>query len=304
MTLFCYSLERMTYAGMCLLLCGLLLQPGRLVADDPKPDVKSVEDDSDAQPLQAEKPEPDASEPVRLPKPETPEQRRERIRYHAVNGMGSMSNLIGIPQIQRELNLSEAQQFKIDDQIRKLHIYVRYQFLEVQKMPKHEQASAMRELHLQTRPVVEQRQQDMLNVLTDEQRRRLLGISLQMRGPKALLDEEVVKLLELTDEQAESILTILEEHDAKLHKLATKSPASSQTPLVVIRPKNSRKSLLDDVEKQILDVLTASQRAKFKELQGKPYLIPPDGRPTLIEPPEEKSEDEEKKTLKELTPDK
>ena len=108
-------------------------------------------------------------------------------------------------------------------------------------------------------------------------------------------------MLELTDEQVESIVTILEEHDAKLQKLASKSSAPSETPLVVIRPKDSRKSMMADVEKKILDVLTESQREEFEQLLGRSFVLPADGPlPTLIEP----SEKDETKTLKELAPDK
>lgn len=292
------SHDRLKTAGAYFLLLALSLPAGGLVAADSKPAEEPARDESDIVPLRAEKPETNALTPKT--RQETRAERRERLRYQARNGLGSMPNLIGIPQIQRELNLSEAQQKEIADQTRRLNIYVRSQSLDVIRMPKDRQAAEMRKIRLQTRPGVEKRQKEILQVLTDEQRLRLLGISLQMRGPKSLLDEELIKLLELTDEQVESILVILEEHDAKLQKLATKSPTVPEVPLVRIQSVNPRRSLNEEVEKQILEVLTESQREKFNDLQGESYDVQTTGRlPTLIEP----AEKDEKKTLKELERD-
>jgi vacuolar-type H+-ATPase subunit F/Vma7 len=300
MSFFRNSLDRLKSAGLCLLLCTLFLQTSLLVAADPKPADESPQADSDVKPLRAEKPEQAALEPPPRPRPETRAERRERLRYQVTNGLGSMTNLIGIPQIQRELNLSAAQQKEIADQTRRINLYVRSQSLDIADLPRGRQTAAMRKVRLQTRPVVEKRQKEMLKVLTDEQRMRLLGISLQMRGPKSLIDEEVIESLELTEEQVESILVILEEYDAKLQKLVTNSPTDSEAPLVVIQPASSRKSMKEKVEEQILAALTESQREKFKQLQGKPYEVQITGRlPTPIEP----SENDDTKTLKELERD-
>lgn len=285
---------------VAVMLAALAL-PAGLFADDQKPAGESVRIESDWKPLRAEKPETDESVPIPKRPEETPEQRRERLRNQARNDLGSAANLIGIPRIQNELGLSKTQQKEISDQTRTIHLYVRSRFKDVRDLPRDQQAAELRKLQSQTRSYVRNKQQELLKILTEDQRRRLLGISLQIRGPKCLIDEEVIELLGLTEEQVEKILVILEEHDAKLRELATISPTVSAAPLVVIQSVDSRKDMDEKVEEQILEVLTDSQREKFKELQGKPYLaLSTGGLPTLIEPSEKK----ETKTLQELVPDK
>jgi len=218
---------------------------------------------------------------------ESPEDRQQRIRERAQNSMGSVTNLIGIPQIQKELDLSDAQRKQIADEVRSMQIYLRQQFVEVRKLPRSEQPAKIRELKMQTAPMVNERQAKILDVLTPAQRSRLTGISMQYRGVEALLDDQIADLLELTKEQREEILKIAEELDLTL--AAERQKMMSQE--FEDRQKGrkgfiqSMKNLRSKAEDDMLNVLTEEQQTKFEELQGEKFRVRRPKGPTLIQPP-------------------
>lgn len=233
----------------------------------------------------------DSSSPKSRPQPEkeTREERRERLRDRAQNSMGSVTNLISIPQIQRELDLTDDQRKVISDQVKSMQIWLRMQFREVQKLPRSEQAARIRQLKMQTASPMKAKQREILDILTEEQQMRLTGISMQYRGVECLLDDKIADLLELTEEQREELLNIAEEVDLAL--------AESRTQLTKSKPEDRRQNRLAFAEKQkklrrareekMLAVLTDEQRKKFEELQGKKFRARTPKVPTPIRPPEE-----------------
>lgn len=284
----------------CSLLGGWSVQSAGICAQDKPPVEETPPATTDPDSESAEKPESDEPETPPEPRKETREERRERLRYMARNGLGSTINLIALPQIQRELKITEAQQKSIGDQIKKMRLHVQFKSREVRDLPRDQQAAEMQKIQQESQAFIQQKQKELKAVLTEEQRLRLLGISLQMRGPRSLIDDEVIELLELSDEQVEKILVILEKFDTALQMYVSQPPETSDTPLVS-RPRTPRLQLREAAEKDILEVLTETQRQKFQELKGEPFLSQPgDGGkiPTLIEPAGE----DEKKTVEEKVP--
>lgn len=292
------TFDRLKLVGLVFLLHGLLLQASGLVADDQQPKVASGQTESDPKPLRAEKPDSAESESTSKTPAEIREERRRRMRNQVRVGMGSEMNLLGVPQIQRELDLSEAQLKAIGDQVKKMRLYVQLKSKDVRDLPRDQQMAEMRKLQFESQAFIQQKHQQIKQVLTEQQRLRLLGLSLQMRGVKSLIDEEVIELLELNEDQVEGIFEILEAYHAELQKRRVQSSENSEQPLVSILARKPDKAA---IEEQILEVLTEKQREKFKELQGEPYgfLSKSNGfQPTLIEP----SDDDEKKSSGEKVP--
>jgi Spy/CpxP family protein refolding chaperone len=101
-------------------------------------------------------------------------------------------------------------------------------------------------------------------ILTPEQAKRLKQISLQQQGPSgAFADEEVAKELKLTDEQKRKLKELTEETMKEVRKAIT--PGGDR--------EEARKKIAEFANKlndKVLDLLTAEQKAKWKELTGTP----------------------------------
>jgi RNA polymerase sigma factor (sigma-70 family) len=126
-------------------------------------------------------------------------------------------------------------------------------------------------------------------ILTAEQGKRLQEISLQQRRGHALTDPEVVKALRLTEEQRQKIGASEEEAAKEMQNLATKemqgmmelgsNPLDAQAMLAKMRQgqtsmekmRKKFEELYKGTGDKLLDLLTKEQKAKWKELTGKPF---------------------------------
>jgi hypothetical protein len=133
------------------------------------------------------------------------------------------------------------------------------------------------------RKKVEQLHQDaekaVDDVLTAEQRKRLDELSLQQRGGQALADPAVADALKLTDEQRTKIQTIQTDAARQMQQLAAQAMQGflNTGPNVAALQKSSQElnkkmaDLQQEAGKQMLDVLTAEQKSKWHDMQGKPF---------------------------------
>jgi hypothetical protein len=114
--------------------------------------------------------------------------------------------------------------------------------------------------------VREENQKVIAGVLKPEQVKRLKQIELQLQGVFALRSEELVKALDLTDDQKRQIKTLVADLENGGLNLVQTDPAERQ--------KAWRKLLKEAVEK-IPSLLTPDQRKKWEELTGKPFELWP-----------------------------
>lgn len=283
-----------TVFGLTLVLFCMWIAPASgLIQRTISEDQKSESTDQDSEDSETTKPKSPRKSTFQ-PKEETPEERRKRLRDRAQNSMGSVTNLIAIPQIQKELELTEQQRKQIADQVKSMQLYLRMQFRDVQKLPRSEQAQRIRELKMQTTGPMTERKQEILALLTEEQRMRLTGISMQYRGVNCLLDDKIADLLNLTEEQREELIVIAEQADqtmtAERLKLYESKPEDRRKIRQAFNQK--QKSLRKSAEEKMLAVLTNEQRQKFEELQGKEFRAKTPKRPTPLRPVEDSEKDE------------
>jgi Spy/CpxP family protein refolding chaperone len=114
-------------------------------------------------------------------------------------------------------------------------------------------------------------QTKVLAMLTPSQRERLKQIQLQAVVPAALTRPEIVKALDISEEQRGRIRALRDRTAEK--RLAKWSEIDR------LRPQERRQKLTEfvkesdkaqaELKRLVLDVLTPEQRAKFQELQGK-----------------------------------
>ena len=114
-------------------------------------------------------------------------------------------------------------------------------------------------------------QDDLLKKLGDillpKQLERLKQIQLQVEGPSALSNADVVKALNITDDQKAKMKTISDEADAKRQDAL----ANLNGPERMTKMQELNKELLD----KLLAVLTPEQVAQFDKMKGPKIDIDP-----------------------------
>jgi len=268
---------------MSALAVGLSLNFGNVVdSQEQPPPTETTTEEERPKP----KPEAEAAEE----KDEKTEERRRRIKNRARNSMGAISNLIAIPQIQEELKLTEDQRHEIRDRLRKMQLQLQKQFSDVKRLPREERSAKIRELKRQSVQIIEERQDQILNLLTVEQRRRLTGISLQYRGAEALLDDRVADLLGLSEAQRSEVLRIAEELDRDLAAARKKLSQTERKDRKAERRKffQQQRQMRQQAENAMLAVLTDKQLRQFEELQGEKFRVRKPKPPTPIHSSETK----------------
>jgi hypothetical protein len=120
---------------------------------------------------------------------------------------------------------------------------------------------------------------------------------MQMRGPIALLDPEVAKLLELNDEQIEQIMVIAEEMDREIRaftKRFSTPNALTNLPKGPVAGEIGYSAIRERAEKKMLEVLTETQRKKYLELQGEEFDFDQTESPTPVDSPSEPANEKPK----------
>jgi len=102
-------------------------------------------------------------------------------------------------------------------------------------------------------------EQRIKQILTPQQYRRYQELSLQMQGPVGVMRPEVLQKLQVTDDQRQQILQILESN-------MPPRPTEGQRP----DPAEMRKHR-EEVMKKVLGVLNSSQQDQWKSMLGKPF---------------------------------
>jgi RNA polymerase sigma factor (sigma-70 family) len=113
------------------------------------------------------------------------------------------------------------------------------------------------------------------NVLTPSQRKRVQEIMLQQRGPLALSDPEVAEALKLTPDQKDKIKTVESDAAGQMQQVAAKAMETLQQAGVGPRTVQKLTKKIDEINKEtgqhLLEVLSDEQKAKWKEMTGKPF---------------------------------
>ena len=115
-------------------------------------------------------------------------------------------------------------------------------------------------------------QTNILATLTPSQSERLKQIQIQMAIPAALARPEIVKALDISEEQREKIRTLTDRMEKR--QFAERPPdlhglSSTERHQKLIESMRESHKIQVEATKPILDVLTPEQRAKFDKLQGR-----------------------------------
>jgi hypothetical protein len=113
---------------------------------------------------------------------------------------------------------------------------------------------------------------DALAVLTADQQARLKGIVIQIAGPRAATVKEVQVDLGLSDDQKKSIADLVTRQGVANRDLFAKQQDGSMTAADVAAERKKNDGVLGD---EIGKVLTDAQKAKLKDMAGKPFAADP-----------------------------
>lgn len=221
---------------------------------------------------------------------------------------GGVAGLLFRRNVQEELKLSEDQL----EQLRALGEKMREQGGDVMReaMEKLGGREALRELEPEERrakfekmmeefrPEMEKRAKEMedqiAEILEGPQFKRLKQIEVQLQGIDALVRDDIIQALELTEAQQKEIKGILEERNSKRQELGEQMRGAfqggfrdmseqerAQTREKMGQMRAKGEAINNEAQKKAMGVLTDDQKAKLPNLMGEPFEFrrPGEGRP-------------------------
>jgi serine/threonine protein kinase len=181
------------------------------------------------------------------------------------NRSGVLAMLIGAPSVQKELRLSDSQVAKN----REVVYGIMNKFRDDDRQSGDQTPAERQRQFLAAAKAVEQA---LAENLRPDQLKRLEQIGLQMRGPHAFTDGDVIESLGLTSGQQTALRALLDRVGAR-ESFPLRGPRESQ--------RNHERSRA--VVKEMVALLTEAQKAKWQELTGAPFegqvQFPPPGGP-------------------------
>jgi Spy/CpxP family protein refolding chaperone len=183
-------------------------------------------------------------------------------------GFGGPGALLGIPNVQKEIKLTE-EQLKKYEEFNKGNESKRQEMREAfQNMDREKAQEIQKELAAATEKFIK----DTLNA---DQSKRLKQISRQANGPNAFTDEETAKELKLTDEQKDGIKKIVEDLGSQSKEAFTGADFQDQEAMAALRKKVQ--GMRTEATEKITKMLTADQKKTWKDLTGDKFDLPPGG---------------------------
>jgi len=177
-------------------------------------------------------------------------------------GMGGGFGLLMMPEVQKEINLTEQQK----QQLQQLMAEQREQMMPLMQQMRDATPEQRQKLMEQ---VMQKWDQALGKVLQPEQKARLRELQLQAEGASALARPDVAKELNLNDEQKRKISDILAQYRQKQRQLWQQGPGADREAMF-----QQMQQLRQQMDKELLAVLTEQQQQQWKKMQGKPFQFP------------------------------
>lgn len=186
---------------------------------------------------------------------------------------GGLLLLLHNESVQKDLQLTPEQIDKLKELGKTTVEGGREQWAKLRDLSPEDRQAKMKELRPKMQARGEEIKKKVEAILTTQQLARLKEIRLQADGPAALVNADVVKALNLTDEQKEKIKT-LRQQVADLRKEAGKlSREERQKKRAEMMEKMQK--LREKVLADIVALLTPEQRAQLEKLKGKKIELKP-----------------------------
>lgn len=183
---------------------------------------------------------------------------------------GGMGMLVNRADVQRELGISEDQKTKLRELREKMQAERESQMESFRTNGGPPDREAMMKAF---REMEEKSTKALGEILTADQVKRLKELSLQRAGNRALMRPDVQKELGLTEDQVKKIEELQNKQQEASRSIFEKvqNGEVDRSEVRELMEKNNR--IMDE---ELAKVLTEAQRAKLKEMSGKPFTFDPD----------------------------
>ncbi len=180
-------------------------------------------------------------------------------------GRGMFNNpllLLQNPDVQKELNLSDEQKDKIKEVAQPVQEKMRSAFQGLRDVPQEERREKMQAAMKEVQAESEKAMASLKDTLKPEQTKRLHQIMLQVRGPDAFSDPHVQEKLKLSDDQKNSIKTILDDTRKDIQEAFQGGGGFQKV-----------QEIRKEANEKLAGVLNDSQKKEWKEMTGKPFTM-------------------------------
>ena len=186
-------------------------------------------------------------------------------------GGGFLARLLQIDAVRQEIKLTDSQLQDVEKAMQELRQAEpqgapqdRPNFADMTDQQRAEAFARMRERNQQRMKATKEA---LAKVLSAEQMTRLNQIYLQQQGVRALSEPDVAAALQLTSEQQTKIADILQHLRARHLARAVDAGQGQGDPETLRQRMRERR---EQLEKDVMAILTDEQKAKLKDLQGTP----------------------------------
>jgi hypothetical protein len=193
-------------------------------------------------------------------------------------GMNELA-LIGNPEVQKELGLSEEEKENVAKLSESLQTDRReamdklgIDFSTFRDLPEAEREKKTKEMTDAQAKVNEKYQAKLTELLKPEQSKRLKQITVQAAGTMALRNEDVAKSLKLSDDQKKEIDKITDESAQNMRRGFGQGGQEGGDVDFQARMEQMRKAN-EERDAKLLAVLSEEQRKQLDELKGKPFDV-------------------------------
>jgi len=183
---------------------------------------------------------------------------------------GGYGALLTNKGVQKELKLDDDQVAKADKvaaEIREKMMGLREK---LQDVPQEERGEKMAEL---MKSINDDAKKSLADVLKPEQTKRLEQIRLQQNPAQSLAEADVQKSLKLTDDQKDKIKSINTESGTQMREIFQSAQNDREGAMKRIA------ELRKETTAKVTGLLTADQKATWKEMTGEPYEVKFEPRP-------------------------
>ena len=185
-------------------------------------------------------------------------------------GGGSLAGLLRVEEVQQEIKLTDTQQEEIQAAMRAMRPAAgqgQRGAANFQDMTEQERTEAFARMREQAQQRAKATKEALAKILSADQMKRLTEISVQQQGVRALADEDVAAAVKLTDDQKSKIAELMQ-----ANRPGRGGAGQAQTDRAAAREQMRQRR--EQLNKDVMAVLTTEQQAAFKELQGKPFEMP------------------------------
>jgi serine/threonine protein kinase len=187
----------------------------------------------------------------------TRDQVRKIIADLAVMKGGWQHLILGQPEVQNDLNLSVEQRWQVSQVLDDIGKRPPGRFDDFHRVTEQERSERLIE-------EVRAHEAAIAAILLPEQLRRLRQIALQIQGPAAFRDKDVIAALKLTPDQVTRIHAVLEE--TSFGRPGPRSHGFGRG-----GPPSGRQQKLREASDRIQAVLTEEQQRQWRDMIGKPF---------------------------------